>query len=87
MKRQLAFGLGMIVVLSVRVSWAGGLGIPLDGFLQNFQTWVVGLGLIMGLVPFVVLVAALMRRFFAGQPLKEMFKLAPFVWASATTRC
>jgi len=50
MKRQLAFGLVMIVVLSVGVSCAGGLGIPLDGFLQNFQTWVVGLGLIMGLV-------------------------------------
>ena len=50
MKRQLACGLGMIVVLSARASWAGALGIPLDGFIQNFQTWVVGLGLIMGLV-------------------------------------
>ena len=50
MKRQLAIGVGMIVLLSARVSWAGALGIPLDGFLTTFQTFVVGLGLIMGLV-------------------------------------
>jgi hypothetical protein len=29
---------------------AGQLGIPLDGFLGQFQTWVLGLGLIIGLV-------------------------------------
>jgi hypothetical protein len=38
------------VLLSVHVSHAAGLGIPLDGFLTQFQTFVVGLGLIMGLV-------------------------------------
>jgi hypothetical protein len=50
MKRRLALGLGMVVVLSAQASWAGALGIPLDAFLTTFQTFVVGLGLIMGLV-------------------------------------
>ena len=49
-RQQLAVGLGMVVLVSARVSWAGALGIPLDGFLTTFQTFVVGLGLIMGLV-------------------------------------
>jgi hypothetical protein len=38
------------VMLCARVSCAGALGIPLDGFITQFQTFVVGLGLIMGLV-------------------------------------
>jgi hypothetical protein len=45
--------LGTVVmgtVLSTRLSFAGALGIPLDGFLTSFQTFVIGLGLIMGLV-------------------------------------
>jgi hypothetical protein len=50
MKRRIVLGLGMMVVLSARASFAGALGIPLDGFLTQFQTFVVGLGLIMGLV-------------------------------------
>jgi hypothetical protein len=50
MKRRIGLGLGMVVVLSARASFAGALGIPLDGFLTQFQTFVVGLGLIMGLV-------------------------------------
>jgi hypothetical protein len=50
MKRRIALGLGMAVMLSARASFAGALGIPLDGFLTQFQTFVVGLGLIMGLV-------------------------------------
>jgi hypothetical protein len=52
MTRQahLALGLGLLVLVSARTSWAGALGIPLDGFLTTFQTFVVGLGLIMGLV-------------------------------------
>jgi hypothetical protein len=49
MKRGAAMTIGLIV-LSVSVSEAGSLGIPLDGFLGQFQTFVVGLGLIMGLV-------------------------------------
>jgi hypothetical protein len=50
MKRHLAIGLGMVVLCSARTSWAGALGIPLDAFLTTFQTFVVGLGLVMGLV-------------------------------------
>jgi hypothetical protein len=50
MKRQVAIGIGCVVVLSARASFAAGLGIPLDGFLTTFQTFVVGLGLVMGLV-------------------------------------
>ena len=49
-QRMVAMGLGVALLLSARVSWAGALGIPLDGFLTQFQTFVVGLGLIMGLV-------------------------------------
>jgi hypothetical protein len=49
-KQAITFGIGTVVVLSARASWAGALGIPLDGFLTTFQTFVVGLGLIMGLV-------------------------------------
>src|SRR2546426_11472838 len=50
MKRRLMIGLGLVVLGSARASAAGALGIPLDGFLTQFQTFVVGLGLIMGLV-------------------------------------
>ena len=50
MKRTMAIGIGGVVLLSARASFAGALGIPLDGFLTQFQTFVVGLGLIMGLV-------------------------------------
>jgi hypothetical protein len=50
MKRTVGLGVGLLVLGSVRVSYAGALGIPLDGFLTQFQTFVVGLGLIMGLV-------------------------------------
>ena len=42
-----AVGIGLLVSTT---SWAGALGIPLDGFLATFQTWVTGLGLAMGLV-------------------------------------
>ena len=52
MKRthQLAVGVGILVLAVARTSWAGALGIPLDGFLTTFQTFVTGLGLIMGIV-------------------------------------
>jgi hypothetical protein len=49
-RQQLAIGLGMGVLMTASTSWAGALGIPLDSFLTTFQTFVVGLGLIMGLV-------------------------------------
>ena len=49
MRKQL--GLAVVIVLAqASTSHAGALGIPLDGFLTTFQTFVVGLGLIMGLV-------------------------------------
>jgi hypothetical protein len=50
MYRKLVVWSVMVVLLSVRASYAAGLGIPLDGFLQQFQLFVVGLGLVMGLV-------------------------------------
>jgi hypothetical protein len=43
-------GVALLVGLSGVPAQAGGLGIPLDGFLTQFQTFVIGLGLIMGLV-------------------------------------
>ncbi len=59
MKRAIAVGMGCVVLFSARASFAGALGIPLDGFLTQFQTWVVGLGLIMGLVGLVGYVGSL----------------------------
>ena len=59
MKRVVFFVVTSAVVLSARLSWAGALGIPLDGFLQTFQTFVLGLGLIMGLVGLVGYVGSL----------------------------
>jgi hypothetical protein len=49
-KKHLAVGAGILVLVVARAASAGALGIPLDGFLTTFQTFVVGLGLIMGLV-------------------------------------
>ena len=49
MRKQLGLAV-VIVLLHASTSQAGALGIPLDGFLTTFQTFVVGLGLIMGLV-------------------------------------
>jgi len=46
----LVSGVAVLGGLSVMPVHAGGLGIPLDGFLSQFQTFVIGLGLIMGLV-------------------------------------
>ena len=54
MKRTVGFTVGSLALLSAQTSFAAGLGIPLDGFLTTFQTFVVGLGLIMGLVGLVV---------------------------------
>ena len=39
---------------------AGGLGIPLDGFLNQFQTFVVGSGMVVGLVGLLGYVGSLM---------------------------
>ena len=51
MKRKMAVAVILAMVgLGARTASAGALGIPLDAFLTQFQTWVIGLGLIMGLV-------------------------------------
>jgi len=50
MSRRILLLVVVGVLASTQGSQAAGLGIPLDGFLTQFQTFVVGLGLIMGLV-------------------------------------
>jgi hypothetical protein len=40
----------MLTLLLARVAWAGGLGIALDGFLQTFTQFVIGLGVIIFLL-------------------------------------
>ncbi len=50
MKRQMVSGMVLVILISAHASHAAGLGIPLDGFLTQVQTWVIGLGLIMGLI-------------------------------------
>jgi len=50
MKRRMVVAVMVGIGLGARAASAGALGIPLDGFLTQFQTWVIGLGLIMGLV-------------------------------------
>jgi hypothetical protein len=40
----------IITLLMVRMSWAGGLGIALDGFIQTFMQFVIGLGTIIFLL-------------------------------------
>src|SRR5262245_17749879 len=37
-KHTMAVGVGLAVLILARASWAGALGIPLDGFLTTFQT-------------------------------------------------
>ena len=39
MNRKLVIALAMGVLLSARASYAAGLGIPLDAFLQQFQSY------------------------------------------------
>jgi hypothetical protein len=39
-----------LILSTVQLGWAASLGIPLDSFIASFETFVVGLGLIMGLV-------------------------------------
>ena len=65
MKRTMIVVAGGLLLMSARASCAGTLGIPLDAFLTTFQTWVVGLGLIMGLVGLVGYVGGLFDNPFA----------------------
>ncbi len=66
MKRTVVLGIGISLLLSAHASWAGALGIPLDGFLTQFQTFVVGLGLIIGLVGLTGYVGSLMDNPFSN---------------------
>src|SRR6266851_10235258 len=65
MKRKMAVAVMMAMVFGTKVAFAAGLGIPLDGFLATFQTWVVGLGLVMGLVGLSGYIGALFDNPFA----------------------
>jgi hypothetical protein len=50
LRKGLSSGLGVVVaalVVGVESGMAGGLGIPLDAFLTQWQTWVIGLGIIL----------------------------------------
>ena len=59
MKRTMIMLACGVLLVSAQRSDAGALGIPLDAFLATFKTWVVGLGLIMGLVGLVGYVGSL----------------------------
>jgi hypothetical protein len=56
----------MGTVLSARLSFAGALGIPLDGFLTSFQAWAVGLTLLIGLVGLIGWIGSLMDNPFSN---------------------
>jgi hypothetical protein len=50
-RRDRAWQLGLFAVITLaRSAQAAGLGIPLDGFLTTFLTWVTGLGLLIGTI-------------------------------------
>jgi|SRR5262249_32484648 len=48
--QRVTFGLALLLLGSVRAASAAGLGIPLDGFISTFTTWVIGLGFLVGIV-------------------------------------
>jgi hypothetical protein len=60
----IAFYLGTSVVPPL--AQAAGLGIPLDGFIGTFETFVVGLGLAVGLVGLTGYVGSLMDNPFSN---------------------
>lgn len=66
MQRTVSITIGMGLLLSTRLAAAASLGIPLDGFLTSFETFVVGLGLIVGLVGLVGYVGSLFDNPFSN---------------------
>ena len=66
MSKRIAVMAAAAILLQAGWSEAGALGIPLDGFLIQFQTFVVGLGLIIGLVGLVGYVGSLMDNPFSN---------------------
>jgi hypothetical protein len=42
--RNLGSVVVLVTLLMARAAWAGGLGIPLDGFLTTFVVFITGLG-------------------------------------------
>jgi hypothetical protein len=59
MKRSMVIAVIVAMGLGARAASAGALGIPLDGFLTQFQQWVIGLGFITGVVGLLGYVASL----------------------------
>jgi hypothetical protein len=68
---------GLAVLLTTQAAHAAGLGIPLDGFIGTFETFVVGLGLAVGLVGLTGYVGSLMDNPFSadfrGQKMTHTF--------------
>ena len=56
----------LAVLLTTQAAQAAGLGIPLDGFIGTFETFVVGLGLAVGLVGLTGYVGSLMDNPFSN---------------------
>src|SRR6185436_9862263 len=57
---------GVGLVGMAQVATAAGLGIPLDGFIGSFETFVTGLGLVVGLVGLTGYVGSLMDNPFSN---------------------
>lgn len=55
--------IGMLV--SVKAGWCASLGIPLDSFLAQFETFVIGMGMIVGVVGLIGYVGSLMDNPFS----------------------
>ena len=63
--RTLAMTTGILLSVAIQ-SEAAGLGIPLDSFIGNFETFVTGLGLAVGLVGLTGYVGSLMDNPFSN---------------------
>ena len=56
----------LLLLLAAQPVMAAGLGIPLDGFIGTFETFVTGLGLVVGLVGLTGYVGSLMDNPFSN---------------------